>query len=435
VAAAARALGRPLLPHQRLIVDVAGEYDPVTGAPAYGEVVIVLPRRGGKTTTTLAVFLERLRRRPDVRGFYTAQGAEDATKVLRDEWAPTIQASPLRQVIGFRYARGDAGFYVRLGRRRLSRVEIFTPNANALHGRDADIVVMDELWAFDADRGAEIDAGIRPARWARPGAQLWYVSAGGTEDSGWLHAKMDQGRAATPGVAYFEWSADAEAPGYDPYDEALWARTHPGLGTLVTLDQLRLDAATMLRRDFERSLLCVWDRTAGTTLLAGWEGLLSEQAAPTDPVVLAFDVHPQRTSAAIVAAGGGAAELVAHEPGTAWLPGRLAELCARWSPAAVLRDPAGPAGATRLELDVIDATAEQTAEACADLIDAIANRRGLRVRPHPAFAEAFAGARTYNRGDGRTVWARRTSSVDLTPLYALTLAAWGAATVPIGAIY
>ena len=98
VAAAAVALGRPLLAHQRLIVDVAGEYDPVTGLPDYGEVVVLLPRRGGKTTTTLAVFIERLRRRPDVRGFYTAQGAEDATKVLRDEWAPTIQASSLRHV-------------------------------------------------------------------------------------------------------------------------------------------------------------------------------------------------------------------------------------------------------------------------------------------------------------------------------------------------
>ena len=87
-------LGRPLRPHQRLIVDVAGEYDPATGTPDYGVVIVLLPR-GGKTTTTLAVFVERMRRRPDVRGFYTAQGAEDATKVLRDEWAPIIQASPL----------------------------------------------------------------------------------------------------------------------------------------------------------------------------------------------------------------------------------------------------------------------------------------------------------------------------------------------------
>ena len=149
----------------------------------------------------------------------------------------------------------------------------------------------------------------------------------------------------------------------------------------------------MSRRDFERSLLCVWDRAAGTTLLAGWEGLLVGEAVPSDPVVLVFDVHPQRTSAAIVAAGGGAAELIADEPGVAWLPGRLEELCARWNVAAAVRDPSGPAGATRLEtLDVVEVSRDQVAEACADLIDAIAQPGTLAVRPHPA-----AGGRVRRR--------------------------------------
>src|SRR5207344_870515 len=100
------------------------------------------------------------------------------------------------------------------------------------------------------------DAGIGPARWARPTSQIWYVSAGGTEESGWLHRKMDLGRAGTPGVAYFEWSADAQDPAYDPYDEELWARVHPGLGWTVSVDAIRADARTMGRREFERALLC-----------------------------------------------------------------------------------------------------------------------------------------------------------------------------------
>ena len=74
---------------------------------------------------------------------------------------PGLTAGP---VIGFRYARGDAGFYVRIGNRRLSRVEIFTPNANVLHGRDADVVVVDEVWSFDADRAPRsTPAYARPA--------------------------------------------------------------------------------------------------------------------------------------------------------------------------------------------------------------------------------------------------------------------------------
>ena len=141
---------------------------------------------------------------------------------------------PLSRVVGFRLARGDAGMVVKIGGHKLGRAEIFTPNASALHGRDADLVVVDEAWFFDADRGADIDAGIRPARWARPAAQLWYVSAGGTEDSTWLHQIMDRGRAGAPGLAYFEWSADPSAPGYDPYDQKLWAATHPGIGATVS---------------------------------------------------------------------------------------------------------------------------------------------------------------------------------------------------------
>lgn len=441
VARAAAALGRPFLPHQQLLADVVGEIDPATGLPVYGQAIVVLPRRGGKTVWTLASLVERLRRGPEARCFYTAQTAEDATKVLRDEWAPIIQSSPLDPFIGFRYARGDAGFYVRIGARRLSRTEVFTPNANALHGRDADLIAVDEVWSFTAAQGADIEAGTRPARWARPGAQLLYVSAGGTEASGWLNDLVDLGRAGLPGIAYFEWSADPEDPNYDPTDEALWWATHPGLSSgLVGIGALRDDAAAMGRREFERALLCVWPRTAGTAMLAGWEALLAPTATPAEPLTLAFDVHPERTSAAVAVAGGGAVELVDHRPGVGWLPDRLAALAADHGVGVIARDPAGQAGATALpDLQVTDLAGPDVAAACAALTDAIAAAAAgsptLRLRPHPALGDAMGGARTYNRGDGRAVWARRTSDADLTPLYAVTIAAWASQSLYAGAIY
>ena len=83
VAAVAELIGRPLHPHQRLIVDVAGELDP-DGTPTYSEVAVVMPRRGGKTVTVLCRLLEQLRRHPQARAFYTSQGSEEATKVLRE---------------------------------------------------------------------------------------------------------------------------------------------------------------------------------------------------------------------------------------------------------------------------------------------------------------------------------------------------------------
>jgi hypothetical protein len=437
VAAAAAALGRPLHPHQRWIVDVAGEVEPATGLPAYPDVVVVMPRRGGKTITVLAALLERMRRRPTVRAFYTAQGAEEAGKVLRDEWHPLVHSSPLRRVVRFRFARGDAGMYVQVGPMPLSRVEIFTPNANALHGRDSDLTVVDEAWSFTAERGADIDAGIRPARWARPDSQIWWVTAGGTPDSGYLHKLMDRGRAGEPGLAYFEWSADRDAPGYDPYDPALWLATHPGIGRTCSLENIEADARAMSRPQFERALLCVWDRGVGTSLLAGWDDRVSPAAAPAGPLTVAFDIHPDRTSAAIAVAGGGAVELVDHREGTGWVAGRLAQLVDNHDPGLIVRDAGGPAGATRLELEgaaIHDVTGAELAEACAWLVDAIRDG-GVDIRPHPALAVAFAGARTRNLGDGKHVWVRRSPDVDLTPLYALTLAGWGSDTAPVGQIF
>jgi hypothetical protein len=41
----ARRLGKPLLPHQQYICDVALEINPATGLLAYGEVVFIGPRQ------------------------------------------------------------------------------------------------------------------------------------------------------------------------------------------------------------------------------------------------------------------------------------------------------------------------------------------------------------------------------------------------------
>jgi hypothetical protein len=437
IARAGGTIGRPLHAEQLHWADLLGAIDEDNpGLPMYDELRLVVPRRAGKTVFVLAAHLERMRRRPDARCFYTSQTGEDATQTLRDEWAPLIQASRLKPVIGFRYARGDAGMFVRIGGRRLSRTEIFAPTANALHGRDSNLTTVDEVWAHSLERGRDVEQGARPARWTRRG-QLLYVSAGGTEDSGWLNELVDTGRAGLPRVAYLEYSADPEDPNYDPYDEDLWWETHPGLAAgLVPIELLRQDAAVMTRAEFERALLCVWPRAAGSTLLAGWEELLSPTVKPADPLVLAWDVHPDRRSAAIAMAGAGVAELVEHRPGVDWLDDRLEELVAEHDVVRVVRDPAGPAGATRLELvDVDELTPAQVAEACAWIVDAIRAPGRLKVRPHPSIATAFAGARTYTRRDGLTVWARRLAEDDLTPLYALTLAAWAAADHFAGAIY
>src|SRR6056297_3105674 len=72
-------LGQPLMPWQRFVADVACEFEPDTGLPAYREVFVTIPRQSGKTTLFLSWQLDRCLNwgRPQ-RSVFTAQTGKDA---------------------------------------------------------------------------------------------------------------------------------------------------------------------------------------------------------------------------------------------------------------------------------------------------------------------------------------------------------------------
>ena len=100
------------MPWQRIVADVAGEVgdpDPETGVARmrYPLVLLVVPRRAGKTILTLATHLERLTIGPARRGFYTAQTRNDAAEAWRDDWVPRVEASPFRRAVKIRNSNGS----------------------------------------------------------------------------------------------------------------------------------------------------------------------------------------------------------------------------------------------------------------------------------------------------------------------------------------
>ena len=50
----ARMLGKPLMPHQQYVMDVALEIDPDTGKLAYNDITVLMGRQQGKTTMVIA---------------------------------------------------------------------------------------------------------------------------------------------------------------------------------------------------------------------------------------------------------------------------------------------------------------------------------------------------------------------------------------------
>jgi len=97
---------------------------------------------------------------------------------------------------------------------------------------------------------------------------------------------------------------------------------------------------------------------------------------------------------------------------------------------AVVVDDASHEGAVIKDLEaarieVMRPKAKGVAEAYADFIQDATDAKTLRHRGQPDLDVAVAGAVSRDVGDGGKAWGRRKSSADISPLAAVTLAAWG----------
>ena len=123
-------------------------------------------------------------------------------------------------------------------------------------------------------------------------------------------------------------------------------------------------------------------------------------------------------------------ELVDHRTGTDWAPARAAELVERWKPCAFVVDESGPAASLvpaleRRGIEVTRIGAREAAAGCDHLFDLVKHRKA-RHQGQPEVATALAGAKRRVIGDEKQwAWARRGIQVVISPLVALTQAAYG----------
>jgi hypothetical protein len=438
VAALAEAMGWPLMPWQRMAADVACEIDPASGLFAYPSVAVTIPRQAGKTTLVGAVTEHRTIYRPRQRVWYTAQTREIARDWLLNEHVPGLQLSPLEPYAKVRRAQGSEGITYPHG----SMLRIFAPLPTALHSKQSDMVVVDEAWAHELERGRQIDQAIVPTQATRPGAQVWKVSTAGDESSLWMWETVTKGRAAvaegrTEGMCYFEWSCPDDL---DPTSPSSWERYHPAYGITIGVAQMRAALEELGPAGFARAYGNRWPEGMGS------------QAAPKIPpgrwaavvvpairevpagvrMAVGFDTPRDRSSGAVAVAWrdrhGLRCELADVRPGTGWMAERLAELAARWHPVAIgypadspaldIADTLGTSG-----LPVAPIRGRDWPAACAGWLAAILERR-IRVGAHPAMAAAAEVAPGRDAGDGGWTWYRRGAVASIAPVVAATAAAW-----------
>jgi hypothetical protein len=426
-------------PWQWQVAEVAGEVNDRGDGFRYPIVVLSVPRRAGKTVLTLAKALRRMDMGRDVRAWYTAQRREDAAKQFRDEWAPMLDSRPsLRRLYKLRRSQGSEGIHRRHGS---SRLQLFPPTENALHGMNADDVTVDEAWFFDQVTGEALEAGIRPAQLTRSWPQLWVVSAGGTLESTWWDAWLTVGEQGTPGVALFDYGADSSADDYDPGSPRTWL-THPSIGHGFPIEALAHEWHT--KRDvasFERAYLNVWPRPSQAVAAAGLELAHWTAAAhpehPVSPVTaIALDVAADRAWSSIAVAGpdpshtGVLVDVVDHRPGVAWLAAGIRAVRATHRGVPVVADALVAASIVaelaRARITVDTVGAADHARACGTFVDLLGAGR-LAHRSQAVLDDAVTGAARRPLGDA-WLWSRHRSSVDISPLVAVTLAAWAAHT-------
>lgn len=476
----AATLGKPLLPHQQYVADVALEIDNTTGYLAYDEVTVVGPRQtSGKTEQTLPIMAHRCTGFDDAlvkwvratlgldvhppgpqKVLYTAQTADAAREKWRDIHVERIRKSPLRAMWSGK------------PRLRLNAEAMFWQNGSVWSpgsttgktsgtGDTLDLALIDEAWS---KTDARTELGLRPAMLTRPWRQLWCLSMVpglsrvSPEDWPYLRQKMQTGRARVEadvrkGRAYFEWSADETA---DPHDPDTWWSCMPALGYMVPESSVATDLESMDLVDFCAEYLGwapsgqmpMWSVVSEQT----WKSLY-DRGSYRDPVALAADATPELSAASIGMAairpdGDPFVELIERRAGVAWVLDALLALCRSHSVCAVAIDRNGPLAGLRMPLrramaeesidvQLVEFNSAEVAAACAQLFNETGELDDastsvseddpppttLRVRhlAQPELDAAIGGAIQYRFGD-RWRWSRAGSSVDVSPLYAVTLA-------------
>jgi hypothetical protein len=286
---------------------------------------------------------------------------------------------------------------------------------------------------------------LLPTLSARPNPQVWYMASAVDQDvheHGVVLARLrERGlRGNDPGLAYFEWSPDVELALVDDIagDEETWAQSNPGLGIRISAEHVALERRSMDPRTFAVERLGVgdWPDTDASGQFIDFErfaGLFDAESKPEYPVCFAFDVKPDRSASSIALAGWRAdglfhTQIVDHRAGTAWIPARLAELKEHHASHPVKCDLRGPAASLLGEIqnvgvDVETLNANELAQGCGLFFDAVDDET-LRHNGNPGLLAAVRGAGRRALGDA-WAWSRKSSTVDISPLVACTLALWG----------
>jgi hypothetical protein len=405
------------------------------------EVGVEVPRQNGKGALLEARELAGLFLLGESLIIHSAHEFATAEEALERMAALLEGCPPLwRRVKTVKRSHGQEGIYLKNGQRLRYR----TRTKGGGRGFSADCVILDEAMEIpEAMHGA-----LMPTLSARPNPQLWYTGSAVDQermDNGIVFARVRE-RAVEgedPALAYFGWSPPfdlkpSEVPAPLLASRTTWAQANPALGIRITAEHIAKEHRSMDPRTFAVERLGVgdWPRVSGADgaviSVKSWLSLVDQDSKPVDPICFVYDVSPDRSSAAVAVAGKRDdgllhVEILEHKRGTGWLLDWLPERVERHDPFAVLYAKSSPAAALASSLENAGVTLEAVSNSdygnaygvFFDLVD----QRLLRHLGTGELVNALRGAARRPLGEA-WAWSRKTSSVDITPLVAVTIGAW-----------
>lgn len=456
--------GLVLDPWQQLYLDDAlGERE--DGMWAAFEAAIVVARQNGKGGIFEARVLGGLYVLDESLIMYSAHEFKTAQEMFRrieGIIAGGISAGLAKRVLRVSRSNGEEGIELKTGQ----RLRFFARSTGSGRGFSGPCNIWDEAQHLG---NGPVDA-MMPTMSAQRNPQLLYGGSAPDKDLAPCDQLARVRKRALAGNArslvYHEYSAELctdECPHFcdqhdDPGAPKTVAKTNPGLGYRITLEQTAREKASMSPAGYNRERLSVgnWpaDGEAWEVISEeAWRACADPESAPVDPVAIALDVTPNRGHGSIGIAGQRAdglahAEVIEHRTGTTWMVGRAVDLVKKWKPCRLVIDAAGPAGSLipeleaalaeeKIKLEVTSPTYREVAQGCGQLYDRIVRpadapedwRTSFRHRDEAELNAALAEAQKRPLGDA-WAWSRKAPNVVISPLVVVTLALWGFATRP-----
>lgn len=439
-------LGIDLLPWQRWLLIHALELLP-DGTYRFRTVVVLVARQNGKSTlmTVLALWRMYVDGAPLVIG--TAQNLD----VAEEQWEAAVdmaQGVPELDAEIAQVSKVNGKKFLRLTGRQ--RYKVAAASRRGGRGLSGDLILLDELREH---QNWHAWGAVTKTTMARALAQVWAASNAGDASSIVLaflralaHAALgnpddlptdleapseDEDVDDIDSLGLFEWSA---TPGCDKADRDEWARANPALGYTITERAIASACRTDPDDVFRTEVLCQWvDIPVADQVipLDAWSRC-EDPMAKGNEATYSLDCSPDLLSAAIGASDGLVGKVLEHGPGTHWVVRKLQEHGIE----TVLVDPRSPAGALIPEIEnagitVITVSPQQHAQWCGGLLAAVRFEPGpgealkFLHTGQPVLDAAVRGASRRPYGDA-WAWNRRTASVDICSLVAVTNARGGA---------